>query len=102
MSKKAVDEKVSKTLKEAQSDPTIFKGLLQYLNWQDSMPNRLETPRVEPVPRPQQVEKPTKKEDQALKKAGQPKPQADIKTKTDPHTNVTYAFETDFGTSSAK
>ena len=70
MDKKTVDGRVNKTLKEAQSDPTIFKGLLQYLNWQDSMPNRLETPRIEPAPRPQQVEKPAKKEDQALKQAG--------------------------------
>ena len=43
---KSVEEKVEQTLKLAQSDPAIFKGLVQYLNWQDRMPNRLETPRV--------------------------------------------------------
>ena len=31
--RKSVEEQVEKTLKLAQSDPTIFKGLVQYLNW---------------------------------------------------------------------
>ena len=49
--RKSVEERVDATLKLAHSDLTIFKGLVQYLNWQDRMPNRLETPRVGPVPK---------------------------------------------------
>ena len=44
ISQKFVTEEVNKTLKKAQSDSTIMKGLIQYLNWQDRQTDRISTP----------------------------------------------------------
>ena len=35
---------VDKTLKKA-GDPDVFKGLIAYLNWQDKLVTRLQTPK---------------------------------------------------------
>ena len=105
LKKESVLAKVDKTLSVAQSDASIMKGLLQYLNWQDSQPQRLETPRIEPAPKAKAEAKPIEKpvEKPKEKPAEKPleKPQ-ELRTATDPKTGLAYAFETDFGTSSAK
>ena len=41
-----VREKVNRVLTLAQSDAYIMKGLIQYLNWQDNQPKRLEIPKT--------------------------------------------------------
>ena len=43
ISKEIIHKEVDSRLYKAQQDKTVMKGLVQYMNWQDSQPNRITT-----------------------------------------------------------